>query len=93
MSLHDKFIAFYQANPSVYAELVKLARDFKNAGHKKMGIGMLWEVLRWQRAMKTVDPNGDDWKLNNDFRSRYARTIMQNEPDLRGFFEVRELKS
>lgn len=93
MAIHSDFTAFYHANPSVYAELVKLARDFKNRGHRKIGIGMLWEVLRWQRAMATNDPNGDDWKLNNNFRSRYARTIMQNEPDLRDFFEVRQLTS
>ena len=93
MTIQDQFMAFYNANPSVYIELVKLAKNFKDRGHRKIGIGMLWEVLRWQRAMATTDPNGDDWKLNNNFRSRYARAIMHNEPELTAFFEIRYLPS
>ena len=34
-----------------------------------------------------------EFKLNNDFTSRYARLIMQQEPDLEDFFEVRVLRS
>jgi hypothetical protein len=40
--------------------------------------------------MKTV---GDDFKLNNNYHSRYARLIMEREPGLDGFFETRGLRS
>jgi hypothetical protein len=49
-------------------------------------------VLRWEWQGATTDPNAE-WKLNNNYRSRFARLIMDNEPDLAGVFETRELKA
>ena len=31
------------------------------------------------------------FKLNNNYRSRYARLIMEQEADLEGVFQIREL--
>lgn len=87
-TIDERFQAFHAANPHVYDELVRLARRAKRAGATKIGIGMLFEVLRWRRTMAT---GGDDFKLNNVLRSRYARTIMECEHDLAGIFETREL--
>jgi len=89
--LAAEFLAFHEANPKVYAELVRLARQAKARGRTKVGIGMLWEVLRWHFWLET---NGaDEFKLNNNHRSRYARLIMGLEADLLGVFETRELRS
>ena len=89
--LAASFLAFHEANPEVYAQLVKLARQAKARGRTKMGIGMLWEVLRWHFWLET---KGDaEFKLNNNHRSRYARLIMGLEADLLGVFETRELRS
>jgi hypothetical protein len=49
---------------------------------------MLFEVLRWRSGMRT---GGDDFRLNNNYHALFARLIMQNEPDLAGLFELREL--
>lgn len=89
-TLEERFRAFHEANPQVYAELVRLARDLVAKGHSRFGIGLLFEVLRWQRMLATT---GDDFKLNNNWRSRYARLIDRNEPDLAGVFETRELRA
>ena len=35
---------------------------------------------------------GKDFKLNNNYVSRYARLIMAQEADLEGVFETRERK-
>lgn len=83
------FREFHQANPQVYVELVKLARHAMANGRTKYGMRALCEVLRWGRM--TVESQ-DDWKLNNNHHSSYARLIMKQEPDLRGFFETREGK-
>jgi hypothetical protein len=48
------------------------------------------EVVRFHRALETTDP---DFKLNNNYSSRYARILMDEEPELAGFFQTRELKS
>lgn len=83
------FAEFHQANPHVYAELRMLALRARNAGAQRIGIGMLYEVMRWRHALRT---QGDDFKLNNNYRSRYARLLMQ-EPELAGCFEIRGLRA
>lgn len=88
--IEQDFNEFQAKNPRVYIQLVSLARELKSKGHRKIGIGMLFEVIRWQTMLRTY---GDVYKLNNNYRSRYARKIMSQEPDLDGFFELRELKS
>lgn len=91
-SIQERFQGFHEANPWVYRALVDLSRDLVARGRHKLGIGMLWEVLRWQYALRTVDPNSE-FKLNDHYRSRYVRLIDNNEPDLRGRFELRSLRS
>lgn len=86
------FLEFHRANPWVYVELVRLTRELVAVGHHKVGIGMLFEVLRWEHHRRTADP-GSEFKLNNNYRSRYARLIMDSERDLRGVYEIRELKA
>lgn len=90
-TIQERFAAFHAAHPEVYAELVELARTARRAGRSRIGIGMLWEVLRWERTLRGVEEGG--FKLNDHFRSRYARLLMEREPDLAGIFETRELRS
>jgi hypothetical protein len=73
----------------VYAKLVKLALDLKHRGHRKLGIKMLYEVVRWQHYMETTD-RASDFKLNNNYTAQYARMIMARNPALDGIFETRE---
>ena len=81
-----KFWEFHLANPQVFKELMRLALDLKRKGVMKYGIGSLFEVIRWHRAMET---NGSVFKLNNNYRALYARELMKYEPKLDGFFEIR----
>lgn len=84
------FREFDERNPAVYTELVRLARELRTAGHKKIGIQMLIEVIRWKSMLKTA---GDDFKINNNYAGRYARKIMTENNDLDGLFEIRGLRS
>lgn len=88
--LDAAFAAHHAAHPEVYAALVRLARQARARGHDRIGIGMLWEVLRWETTIG--DPAGE-YRLNNDLRSRYARLIMDQEADLAGVFETRGLRT
>jgi hypothetical protein len=54
------------------------------------GIGTLWEVLRHDYLLQGLDaPKG----LPNNHRSRYARLLMLQEPDLKGFFALSKLRA
>lgn len=85
-----RFEDFDKRNPQVYKQLVKLARELHHRGHKKIGIQMLIEVVRWQSLIRT---EGDDFKINNNFGARYARKIMTENSDLDGIFDTRGLRS
>ena len=89
-TIQEQFLAFHAANPHVYAELRRMAINLKRQGTLRYGIGGLFEVLRWRYAMQTT---GSAFKLNNNWRSRFARLLMDNEPELADFFETRELQS
>jgi hypothetical protein len=89
-TIEEAFWRFHRENPHVYHELVRLARAWRQRRSQKVGVGMLFEVLRWQMAMRTT---GDTFKLNNNFRSYYARLIMAEERDLEGIFDTRSLRA
>lgn len=88
--LDVRFVEYHHANPHVYAAIVRMFREWKAAGHERIGIGMVFEVLRWQHGLRAA---GDQFAVNNSMRSRYARLVMANEADLAGIFETRTLKS
>lgn len=87
-TIAEAFARFHAENPHVYDELVRLARRAKRAGSSRIGIKMLFEVLRWRHTLRT---GGDDFKLNNNYHSYYARIIMDRCPDLGDIFELRRL--
>jgi hypothetical protein len=86
----EKFWNFHEKNPQVFHELAEMALDAHAKGKKKIGIGMLFEVLRWNRFINTTDA---DFKLNNNYRSRYSRILVQVYPELDGLFETRRIRS
>ena len=91
VGIYARFLKFHAANPEVYNNLVRLAREFRRKAHnhnRKMGIACLYEVLRWNYYM-SVDMGEEDFKLSNDFRAPYARLIMQQEPDLQDAFNTK----
>lgn len=91
-TIQAAFEAFHRNNPQVYEILKMIAFEWRDAGHKKCGIGMLWEVMRWKMGLHTEHPD-EDYKLNNNFRSRYVRKLIEENPELENFFELRELQS
>ena len=85
------FLRFHGENPHIYAELVKLCRQARQQGHGKIGMKMLWEVMRWNLWLQ-VKTDDEEFRLNNIYTSRYARLIMKNEPGLENIFNLRALK-
>tara|TARA_R110000824_G_scaffold7909_6_gene36095 strand:- start:447 stop:815 length:369 start_codon:yes stop_codon:yes gene_type:complete len=80
---------FHRNNPNVSLELRRLALGLVGAGHRHYSIKGLFEVLRFNAALKTT---GKPYKLNNNLTPFYARLLMENEPRLVGFFHTRESK-
>ena len=84
---YERFQEFHGANPHVYANIVRMARQAKDRGRNKIGMPMLFEVMRWNHILKT--DSKDEFKLNNDYIPFYSRLVMKDNPDLEGMFEIR----
>ena len=60
-------------------------------GRQHIGIGHLVEVIRFEYFRKTV--SDDEFRVNNDFRSRYVRLLIRDYPQYSTMFETRRLRS
>jgi len=80
---------FHMENPQVYHQLRAMALGLLDAGYRHHSIKGLFEVLRYNRKVKTT---GKPYKLDNNLTPFYARLLMENEPRLEGFFHTRESK-
>lgn len=90
MTIQQKFEKFNRENPTIYKELVRLATIAKVQGVQRYSAKAMFEVIRWNFVLRRL---GANFRINNDFTSRYARLINRREPGLRNFFTVRKLKA
>lgn len=91
-SIDQHFRDFHDDNPQVYTELVTMARQMKARGYTCIGVELLVAAYRWNRMLRT-EADAYNFKINNNFTSRYARLIMDQEEDLAGFFKIRTLRT
>jgi hypothetical protein len=81
----EAFWQFHREHPEVYAELKRQALALRRAGRTHWSIRNLWEVMRQTFALQS----DEEYKLNNNHAPFYSRLLMEREPELAGFFEVR----
>lgn len=91
-TIEERFEEFDRLNPSVKKDLITLAR-FKRGKHprRRLRINALYEILR-DRYDEITPIEGDEYRLNNDYRSRYAIVILLECADLSDAFETRTLR-
>lgn len=89
MPTDQAFNEFHKANPWVVRELEKIAWEMLQHGRKKIGIQACVEIFRWETRRHTIS---NDFKLNNNFCSRYARMILDRNPHWGQVFELRRIK-
>ena len=70
-TIEEQFNAFHETNPQVLEELVELTDELIEHGSNRGSIGMLFEVLRWQKLLET-DANFD-LGLNFPLKERYEQ--------------------
>lgn len=89
-TIDERCDAFIAANPHVWRTFVRLCVDMKRRGLRQWSSKAAFEVMRY---MATVQSVGEDFKLPNDFTSRFSRKAMDEVSELVGFFETREIKT
>lgn len=90
-SIQERFEEFHRDHPEVYDLIIQYARNAKAAGFDRFSISAIIERIRWFHHIEKGDR---EFMLDNRFRSRYARKLMDEHPEeFADFFEVRVLKS
>lgn len=91
LTIEEQFRLFHEANPHVARILARMALDLKQRGREHFGMKALFETLRFHSALQTA--GGEEWKLNNNYTALMARLLMEQYPELDGFFELRERRA
>jgi len=82
----EKFFIFHRENPKIYPLFEKFAGDLRRAGREHYGIQPIAERIRWHLNVET---QGDEFKINNNHLSCYARLLMIHDKTFVGFFRTR----
>lgn len=87
--MRTSFKQYHNECPQIYVEFKRLAFQLINRGYVRLGAKQIFEVIRWQ----TMVSGNDQYKLNNNFTSDYARMFELDHPIYVGYFTKRLCKS
>lgn len=86
-----RFELFHTSNPHIFEAFYAAALDLKRQGRKRYGAKAIYEHMRFHQGLST---SGGDFKLDNNFTSRYARLLLTTYPgEFDDFLELRKLKT
>lgn len=86
-----KFEEYHRLNPHIYDKVKEYSLQVHATGRQHFGIRQIWERLRWYVMIESNDPNSV-FRLCNNYTPFYARKLMADVPELKGFFTLRERK-
>jgi hypothetical protein len=87
----DRCAKFHVNNPQVWPLFKRAATQMKATGRKKYGARRIMEAIRWEIDLKR--PAAQPFKINGDFVPIYARWLIYNHPEFKGFLELRAVRS
>jgi hypothetical protein len=73
-------------HPHAAGMMLQYARQAADTG-RQTGIGLICERLRWYVKVEQV--RADEFKINNNYRSTFARWLIEQDPRLGQFIETR----
>lgn len=85
---YDLFCTYHLAHPDIWKAFQAFAIQMYKSGRRRYSAKTIMERIRWEYELR----HADEFKINNDFTSLYARTLMRKYFQFRGFFELREIK-
>jgi hypothetical protein len=91
VTIQERFEKYDAENPQIFALFARFARELYDAGIRRYSAEGIIQRIRWHYD---VNVRKDQYrKINDHFRSRFARKLMNLEPWAKGFFELRRLRS
>ena len=89
-NITERFVKFDRKYPDIYWLFKRFSFEAMKAGLKNYGAKAIFERIRWH---KRVELNGSDFKINNNYTSRYVRKLIFECPEFSEFFITRKLRS
>jgi hypothetical protein len=89
--IDDQFYVFHHDNPRVYELFKQLALEAIMSGVKHWSADNILHVIRW-KTKEDGRRAGEQYKINNNHSSRYARMFAADFPEHENFFRTRRLK-
>lgn len=87
--IQSNFEVFHRDNPYIFKLFEELALKAISKGKRKIGSKQIIEVIRWKIWVET---EGEKYKINNNYTSRYGRLFVAKHPQYKDRFEFRKLK-
>ncbi len=85
----EDFWCYHQAHPLVWELFSRFVAEVRQAGQRHYGVAAIFERIRWHINIDAPFHYEEEFKLNNNYRSCYARLAIIKDPSLAGFFETR----
>ena len=83
------FNNYHKENPQIWEAFKNYSFEAKKKGFKHYSANGIFEIIRWHTDVQSRDK----YKVNNNYRPDYARKMMEEFPEFKGFFRIRELKA
>lgn len=93
VAIDAAFAAFDAEHPEVYRLFEKFADQARFSGIKRYSADAILHRIRWHCNIDCGRRGWNEFKIDNNFSSRYSRKLMTLRPDFEGFFALRELKT
>lgn len=90
MSLDVATVKLHEANPQLASIILAMIGMLQDRGRNHFSFDCLWENVRHYMVIKHGDIRYKI-RLCNDYRSRFTRILIEENPDLVSFFDTREL--
>jgi hypothetical protein len=89
MASEEKFNRYDELNPEIWKEFEKIALNLiTKYNRKRYSAYAIMEIIRYHTVISGASGD-DEFKVNNDYRSWYARKFVNVHPEHKGFFELR----
>jgi hypothetical protein len=87
--LKQRWWDWHKKNPHVWKLFEKFTLMAISKGHRNLSAWLVVNRIRWETSIET---QGDDFKISNDFIALYARYFMHKYPQYNGFFRTKQMK-
>lgn len=86
-SIYKSALDFIDKNPLAWELFEWFAFEKIRAGCKHCGSKAIFERIRWQTSL--TQKEGEEFKINNNYSSIFARLFVEKYPAYSGFFSMR----